>query len=207
VRQGTTLRGRVQDATGAPVEGATIRGFWQADGRFRSRQVRSGADGRFRMAGLGDGNLQTMLVTAKGFAQKMENGVATDQEAEATLERAGSIVGRVSQETRDPVPAKVEASPEAKVDPTGHALQVGFREDEYADRSGNFKLEGLEPGKYTLIATLPARRRRAWRGSRAVGGRGRRRHRAPQGGPPARARADARTTAHPAPPTVDEPQG
>jgi protocatechuate 3,4-dioxygenase beta subunit len=33
-------------------------------------------------------------------------------------------------------------------------FQFGFREDEYADGSGNFKLEGLEPGKYTLIATL-----------------------------------------------------
>ena len=159
VRQGKTLRGRVQDATGAPVEGATIRGFWQADGRFRSRQVRSGADGRFRMVGLGEGNLQTMLVTAQGFAQKMENGVATDQETEVTLERAGSIVGRVLlEETRDPVPAKVEASPEAKVDPTpGRRFQFGFREDEYADGSGNFKLEGLEPGKYTLIATLPGK--------------------------------------------------
>jgi protocatechuate 3,4-dioxygenase beta subunit len=159
VRQGRTLRGRIQDMGGSPVEGATIRGFWQGDGRFRSRQVRSGADGRFRMSGLAEGPLQTMMVTAKGFANKTENGIATEQEVEVTLDRAGAIVGRVLlDETRDPVPAKVVATPEAKADhQSGMRFQFGFKEDEYADASGNFRVEDLAPGKYTLIATLPGK--------------------------------------------------
>jgi len=159
VREGRTLRGRVLDGAGAPVEGATVRGFWMADGRFKSRQVQSGGDGRFRMSGLSEGALQTLMVSAKGFAQKMENGVATDQEAEVTLERAGAIVGRVLlEDTRDPVPAKVEATPEAKAETmSGMRFQFGFNEDEYADASGNFRVEDLAPGKYTLIATLPGK--------------------------------------------------
>jgi len=159
VREGRTLRGRVLDAAGAPVQGATVRGFWMADGRFKNRQVQSGADGRFRMSGLSEGALQALMVSAKGFASKTENGVPTDEEAEVTLERAGAIVGRVLlEDTRDPVPAKVEATPEAKAETmSGMRFQFGFNEDDYADASGSFRVDDLAPGKYTLIATLPGK--------------------------------------------------
>ncbi|HET9299385.1 MAG TPA: carboxypeptidase regulatory-like domain-containing protein, partial [Candidatus Polarisedimenticolaceae bacterium] len=159
VREGHVLRGRVVDGTGGPVEGATIRAFWSADGRFKSRQGQSGNDGRFRLSGLSEGALQALMVSAKGFASKTENSVPTDQEAEVTLERAGAIVGRVLlEDTRDPVPAKVEATPEAKAETmSGMRFQVGFNEDTFADASGNFRVESLAPGKYTLIATLPGK--------------------------------------------------
>ncbi len=159
VREGHVLRGRVTDGSGGPVEGATIRAFWNAEGRFKSRQVQSGGDGRFRLSGLSEGALQALMVSAKGFASKTENSVPTDQEAEVTLERAGAIVGRVLlEDTRDPVPAKVEATPEAKAETMpGMRFQFGFNEDTFADASGNFRVEDLAPGKYTLIATLPGK--------------------------------------------------
>ncbi|HEX5041680.1 MAG TPA: carboxypeptidase regulatory-like domain-containing protein [Candidatus Polarisedimenticolaceae bacterium] len=159
VREGRVLRGRVLDGNGGPVEGATVRGFWMADGRFKSRQAESGGDGRFRMSGLSEGALQALMVSAKGFASKTENGVPTDQEAEIALERAGAIVGRVLlEDTRDPVPAKVEATPEARAETmSGMRFQFGFNEDVFADASGNFRVENLAPGKYTLIATLPGK--------------------------------------------------
>jgi uncharacterized GH25 family protein len=164
VRAGRTLRGRVADATGAPVAGATVRAFWMSDGKFSSRQARSGADGRFRLAGVGEGPIQNVLASAKGYSNETETGVTTDEDLELTLERAGSIVGRiVHAETGEPVSARVEARPEAKADTMGGMrFAFGFEEDVYADADGSFRVESLEPGKYTVVATAqgkaPARK-------------------------------------------------
>src|SRR4029079_3662034 len=36
-------------------------------------------------------------------------------------------------------------------------FQIGASDDDFADASGNFRVDDLAPGKYTLIATLPGK--------------------------------------------------
>ena len=169
VREGRSISGRITDAAGAPVAGAQISAFWREGGDAKNRRVESKADGRYRVAGLSDAPLSLITVRAKGFARAERDGAKPgDADVDFVLERTGSVIGRV-EAAGGVVPAafRVRAYPEAG-EPEGRGLRrVEPREEAsdgrvFADSGGDFRLDELDPGTYTVEAVAdhfaPARR-------------------------------------------------
>lgn len=159
VKDSKSIAGRIADARGHPIAGASISGFW-LDGEARiSREARSGADGRFRLSGLGEQPLRNLSVRARGYADASREGVIPgDTEVDFTLEKNGIVVGRVQLRRGTVPPAfRVQAIPEAseKQERPGFRIVIGNRPDEdqvFTDPSGNFRLEGVAPGIVTITA-------------------------------------------------------
>jgi len=160
VRESKSISGRITDATGEPVAGASIGTFWLDGGSGHTREARSRADGRYKLAGLGDEVLGEVYVNAEGFASARKEGlVPGDTSANFTLERMGSVTGRILlPEGAAPVAYKVEAHPEAKAgqERSGMRIVVNSRAQEpkgvFSDPSGNFRLDGVAPGIVTIEA-------------------------------------------------------
>jgi len=106
------LRGRAVDWDGAPVEAATIvlgEGetfvYSLRRGRMRlpARRLTTGADGRFRIAGLAMGDQFSLRVSAPGFVREWIPLVRVDaslgaEEVEVRLREALELRGRVADE-------------------------------------------------------------------------------------------------------------
>ncbi len=160
VKESKSIAGRISDTSGQPVANASISALWlDGDGRF-SREASSGSDGRFRLAGLGDQPLRNLSVRATGYADASREGAMPgDTAVDFTLEKTGSVVGRVLlQGGAVPAAFRVQAFPEAKEkqERPGFRIVIGNRPDEdqvFTDPSGNFRLDGVEPGVVTISAT------------------------------------------------------
>lgn len=159
VKESKSIAGRITDTVGQPVAGASISGLW-VDGDARiSREAHSGADGRFRLSGLGDQPIRNLTVRAAGYADATREGATPgDAAVDFTLEKTGSIVGKI-QLRGGAVPAafRVQAFPEAseKQERPGFRIVIGGRPDEdqvFTDPSGNFRLDGVDPGMVTVTA-------------------------------------------------------
>jgi len=160
VKESKSIAGRIADTNGQPVAGATISAMWVDPGDLRlSREARSGADGRYRLSGLGEQQIRDLTVRAQGFAEgKREGATPGDTAVDFTLEKTGSIIGRV-QLAGGTVPAafRVQAFPEAKEgqERPGFRVVIGGRPDDeqiFTDPSGNFRLDNVEPGSVTISA-------------------------------------------------------
>ncbi len=169
VKESKSVSGRITDATGQPVEGATIFGM-SMDADFRlSREARSGADGRYRISGLGDSPVRNLSVRATGFAEASREGATPgDTDVDFSLEKTGSIVGKVLLRGAAAPPAfRVQAFPEAKENQErpGFRVMISSRPDDdqvFTDPSGNFRLDNVNPGTVTITAKVdgkaPARK-------------------------------------------------
>ena len=159
VKESKSIAGRITDTGGQPIAGASISGLW-LDGQARlSREARSAADGRFRLSGLGDQPLRNLSVRASGYADASREGATPgDTAVDFTLEKTGSVVGRVQFRGGSVPPAfRVQAFPEAneKQERPGFRVVIGNRPDEdqvFTDPSGNFRLDGVDPGIVTITA-------------------------------------------------------
>ena len=160
VKESKSISGRITDSAGQPVAGASIGTFWLDGGSGKMRDTKSRADGRYRLAGLGDTPLGEVWVNADGFAAGRKEGlVPGDTSADFTLERMGSITGRILlPEGAAPVAYKVEAHPEAKAgdgrSPMRIVVNRGQQEPKgvFSDPEGNFRLDNVEPGFMTIEA-------------------------------------------------------
>jgi protocatechuate 3,4-dioxygenase beta subunit len=159
VKESKSISGRITDATGQPVAGASISGLWiDADARL-SREARSGADGRYRLSGLSEQPIRNLSVRAAGYADASREGATPgDTAVDFTLEKTGSVAGRV-QLRGGAVPAafRVQAFAEAKEkqERPGFRMVITNRPDEdqiFTDPSGNFRVDGVEPGIVTVTA-------------------------------------------------------
>ena len=159
VKESKSIAGRVTDSAGQPVAGATISGMWlDGDARF-SREAHSAADGRYRLSGLGDQPLRNLSVRAVGYTSaSRESASPGDTAIDFTLEKTGSVVGKV-QYRGGAVPEafRVQAFPEAKEkqERPGMRIVIGNRPDEdqvFTDPSGNFRVDGVDPGMVTITA-------------------------------------------------------
>lgn len=160
VRESKSISGRVTDSNGEAVANASIGTFWMESGRGKMRETRSRADGRYKLAGLGDEPLGDVWVNADGFAPLQKDGlVPGDTSANFTLERMGVVTGRVLlPEGAAPVAFKVEAHAEAKAGEERPGMRVvvnrGAPEPNrvFSDPQGNFRLESVPPGMVTIEA-------------------------------------------------------
>ncbi len=159
VKESKSIAGRITDTNGQPVAGASISGISLAGEARLSREAHSNADGRFRLAGLGDQPLRNLSVRAIGYSDASREGaIPGDTAVDFTLEKTGSIVGRVQFAGGTVVPGfRVQAFPEAKENQErpGFRIVMGSRPDDdqiFTDPAGNFRLDGVDPGMVTITA-------------------------------------------------------
>ncbi len=153
------LAGRVVDATGEPVAGATVHvgheipaGAYRDAGRPRSLpagpKVTTGADGRFEVGGLA-AERTGIAVTRDGFAP-WERVVTPTARQEtpllARLERGGTILGTVEDGEGRPIAgARVRVSLDERMFVRAHRIGAPDLETE-TDARGAFLLEAIPSG-------------------------------------------------------------
>lgn len=154
-----SIAGHITDASGQPVAGATVSGLWFEGERGRTREARSGADGRFRLSGLSDQTLRNLSVRASGYATANRDGATPgDTAVDFVLEKTGTVIGRVQLHGGSaPIAFRVQALPEAKErqERPGLRIMVGGPQEQdaiFTDPSGDFRLDGVEPGTVTVTA-------------------------------------------------------
>jgi protocatechuate 3,4-dioxygenase beta subunit len=150
---GASIAGRVSDPAGAPLAGAqvTVQRFAAGEAVHETRT--SGEDGSFRVGGLKEG---AFLVRGerKGFVTTSLNNVAAGTaDLAVTLQPGGTVAGTVVGPDGKPV-RKFRAAAIRKGDsPNPMDFQRAFLGEagtEFEDPDGRFRLEGLEPGSFTV---------------------------------------------------------
>ena len=140
------LSGLVSDRLGEPIAGAEVRAFWREPSGAKSRSVKTGADGRYRIRDAGVAPIDRMTARAAKFlAGQREGPVPADGVLNFTLERGGVISGVVhGHDGKTPgsfrvrVRAALADSSDPKVDRS------------YSDATGAFQVDDLPPGAYTV---------------------------------------------------------
>lgn len=154
--RGKKISGRILDDAGKPVPGAKVSASSWSPGGVSEGEAKSDGSGSFTLAGLEDGSF-TVQASAKGFGGASKSDVTPDKESiELTLQRAGTLKGRVvfGDPARPVSNFTVEANP--KESSEGNAafrmLRMGGTSRKQSDPRGEFSIEGLTPGSYTIVA-------------------------------------------------------
>jgi protocatechuate 3,4-dioxygenase beta subunit len=152
LRRGGVLAGRVVDGGGAPVAGATVLARSEGGGADVSAETVAGRLGGGSAGGWDPGlalaaGADTGLVTATGlrFVPRGELGVLVGPLPFPPPAGAASV--RVAAPTGG-APGAAAGAPALPVDP---ALEPRF----VTDRDGRFRLTGLAPGRYRVLAAHP----------------------------------------------------
>ncbi|WP_394841030.1 carboxypeptidase regulatory-like domain-containing protein [Pendulispora brunnea] len=163
VQTGFTVQGKVVDATGQPVAGATVLAGTIGEGRdprarVAWREMRTEKDGAFRLRGLPAATYRVQVDDHGTTPMKDPVEVKVHRNIDAlriVLPASGTIEGTVVDATGVPVPKlRVEAQGD-RFDRRGDTLALD---------DGTFVLKGLPPGEYRLQAT-----NRSWAVIRAPG--------------------------------------
>lgn len=130
----STIRGRVVDATGAPIEGATFHaGVYTV-----TRTTPSDADGRFGVGighGYGTGTEIPLTVSAPGYVRARASVPLGEQNSTLVLQRGASLRSTLALTSGGEVPATVEV-----------LLLSGSQTQVVLARNGRFEMTGFEPG-------------------------------------------------------------
>ena len=149
--KGFEVAGRVSGPDG-PVGGASLRLLPQ-EGSEVPASVASGPDGAFRFDSVAEG-LYRVQTEKPGYASDLDEvriAGAPVTGLDIRLERGGAIVGRVlGLAFQDLSEVQVVAT---SFDRPGQAGQI--------DYEGRYRIEGLGPGDWKVIATLPSQGRQA----------------------------------------------
>ena len=130
--------------------------------RSVDRHLETDADGRFEFGGLPAGSYHVSTVPQNGFVSgSLPRGVSLidGQSLETTirLTRTGAIVGRVLDEGREPVAgAQVHAVQRSEVGGDVRLSHAGRTAT--VDERGEYRLYGLAPGEYLVVATYRPQR-------------------------------------------------
>jgi RNA polymerase sigma factor (sigma-70 family) len=144
---GLVLQGRVEDENGAPVAGAYVTCLGGNGEPWRASR-RSDADGGFRAVGCPPGDLLSIDVHAKGFADLRRSGIA-----------AGATVVRLRLQREAPPSARVvgtvtgvDGAPIANATVIPMRRGTNFSTDLRAsDADGRFTTGLLSPGSWSLL--------------------------------------------------------
>jgi hypothetical protein len=169
VGAGARVRGVVLTQDGQPVADAEVslqpvaseRGWrdWERE--------RSGADGRFEIAGVHGGRYKVSATVAKEASAEDPIEIEVPESGETTVEirllRAGRLDGSVVDEAGQPV-ARVN------VRARGGGKRWSWNENDASQTldDGSFHIEGLRPGRYRVIAS----REQWWGGELRAPGKG-----------------------------------
>ncbi|MDJ0975012.1 MAG: carboxypeptidase regulatory-like domain-containing protein [Planctomycetota bacterium] len=132
LKQGKEVTGTVSDAAGNPVAGVTVRAS--------SASAVTGADGRFRLGGLG-GNTSLQLEVPDGYVKPAQRGVKAGDDVEITLLTGLSILGKAFDPEGKPLKSGwINANwKKSGTAPAGNTnAQVGA--------GGKFELKGIPEG-------------------------------------------------------------
>ena len=147
LEQGVRLTGKITGENGAPVEGAVVTSDRLSVGPrgFSEMASRSDSDGEYVLEDLESGD-RNLNVTKTGFATWRKQVKISGREVrhDVQLEKGVAITGTVVNESGVPV-----------ADATLHAAsasQRGYSPMVRSDSAGRFTLEGLMPGRYTIMA-------------------------------------------------------
>jgi hypothetical protein len=143
--RGRELRGRVVDIAGRPQPQTNIMAQG-ASSDFLSAMTMTDTDGTFKLTGLGD---TPFSITARkdGFVeQKVDVNPATNSDVTITLDRGGTITGRVIGLSPSELPF-VE-------------VRVSYSNVAQPDAQGAFTVTGVRDGEQIVMAMLNRPRRR-----------------------------------------------
>jgi len=147
---GGAIAGRVQTASGQPVEGAQVQALRLSDAAPAGGDT-TDATGGFRVDGLEGGEYSVAASAPPGRALAAAVRVGDREEAEVVLVLGGDVIrGRVVDSSARPVPgALVSAAP---MDGGGQAARAAA-----TDASGAFRVEGLQGRAYRVEARAAGR--------------------------------------------------
>ncbi len=149
--RGFEVSGRVSGPEG-PVPGATLR-LLPREGSEGASPAASGADGAFHFEAVAEGRYRVEAETP-GYAsatQEIRIAGARVTGLEIRLERGGAVSGRIlGLPFQDLAQVQVVAT---STDRPGQRGKAGYQ--------GRYRVEGLGPGEWKVIATLPGRSRQA----------------------------------------------
>ncbi len=144
---GQDVSGRVMDAAGAPVAGASVQ--LATPGRyFGGSDAATGADGGFRFEGVGDGDYE-VLAAKRGYAAPDDRTKVHVAGAPVTglavkLDLGVVVTGTVSG---------LDPEKLSKVEVRAEKASGGWPQSSSAvDRQGRYRLEDLAPGEWRLVA-------------------------------------------------------
>jgi hypothetical protein len=158
VQDGHRLTGRVVGADGQPIAGAAVGAIRTTQLEFVTQTMPLGAEtdakGEFSLSGLMAGTVQ-LEAMADGFRRSHAVAWIPDSEParpiEITLEPAGWLVGSVRDTAGNLVHALVSVMPRAVSSSPGRA-QLERLPIAATEAAGEYRLEGLDPGTYTVTA-------------------------------------------------------
>jgi hypothetical protein len=139
-----TLRGRVvADGSSEPVAGAQVE--TDREGMFgHPSSVQTGPDGSFELTGLGAGTVRLKVSHVRFMPRQVDPiDLGRGQSVEGvlvTLRRGGGVEGRALGEGGKPLVGAVFASPS----------EGWGQKNAGIDEEGRFRLEGMEPGAWTV---------------------------------------------------------
>ncbi|MBL8754945.1 MAG: sigma-70 family RNA polymerase sigma factor [Planctomycetes bacterium] len=162
---GRTLRGQVvDDVTGTPILDAEVGDSWTF-----GRTVRTGADGRFTLAGLRDEGFVMLHVRAYGYATwSLDVAGTLGDERTVRLQRGGELVGRLVDAQGTPI---VDGFVAVAV---GIVHAPGMHGTDWLTApvgpDGRFVALGLRPNRqYSVMARSPGRGARVYLLPRSIG--------------------------------------
>jgi len=146
---GGTIDGKITDAKGAPVEGATIA--VSRDDSGEEQGATSGADGAYRIDVVAPGKIVLSVRDGKHAAARVADRVVEDGKrvtVDVQLDPGFAITGKVSR-----IDAKPIAHPwvEVRRDGGDEHEDVASWDDATVENDGRFVVAALPAGKYRLI--------------------------------------------------------
>jgi protocatechuate 3,4-dioxygenase beta subunit len=162
LRRGLTVRGRVVDTLGKPVEAALVARLFSksptADAGPQAGRTTTAADGRFELGGLDPYHAHTLALLAPGFGRTLYDvGIPEVVDlGDLVIAPPAAIFGRVTDADGRPwerIEVALDGGNDDQEGETSGAASDrsgGLHERRFTDDLGRFRFPGIAPGTYQL---------------------------------------------------------